>query len=1186
MIVMQTVHFNSNLFFSFDKCNLQYPEELDLMLQVFCLALTKDINLLESKKYDDSVDATDILAMEKEVSKRYLFLAEVLSNHPDLERECILTAFSMNPTAEFFELVCTLAERRLQVKHDQDRANETEHGQMTNTSNGNGIEQEHTENICPKTEFIDALHVITGGTQILESKDYNAEVAPSRLIDELTMLSESVRHDLTCMLSVTRIKNLTWLTPWHKLKEECAQLLENEEKKRIVENTTAAANAKLQYLKLNYDEFKDFKPHEYPGIEKGYEMYVPATSSDESIINSDRDSEETDTAPESKMYKKREARRLSAKKRRQVRRSKKILEQLDDDQEINECRARNIDSEKKKRAIQNMLNVKTTSRPRRPRPKSTRPRKRKVKVEQTDEHNALQMDAVINIKSEEIDIESPALEQPMEPLQQQEIETALAMPSTTNEDVVRQFIVNQNVLQAVNDILGDTPNLISTNGIELLEEIIGTKPEVNELCLEGIFDPETGALKMDATEDENEKCRKKVVQLNNSEREIEIEIERKDNSSFAIEQTMRKRISSGEDESVCAKRWQPNKGVVSAQSGFVDEKTVQEQQQISNDLDRTHNNLSATQICNDSRAEGEKENFFMLESSCSNEIKSELIQNASIDRIANFDSQLIFEPTKIPTEIDEIVLPQLFNHHIILPQVDIPYMASQLLHLPLLPVATSPPTNEKPRNPLLAFRKQKTLPTSPASGSFFSSMSSTMSSPSTSTSFMHISAALRNLDGLDGEDPISVTKCNSPIDHMLISSGTDTMPMSRRDSFSAISFSSSGEQTSDSLLTAASNGPEILTKHCTIALQRIEDNESLSHYLQRDSHDSMNKHHSNEHFFTDDNSNFRQNFLGNSMQPVVVLKLLDANQLLSNKRNLLGEKRTINGCNNEMVTMSTTAAICREIMNVNGNDSNVLREIKQNSQITSANLHLVATSTASSLELHNGTGTPLNDNNNSNANSNNNNNNNHTNRKSNDAENDDDDSIPMSRTFGNIDGNEAIITPHEKIRDAMNLMKKQNDEADDNDDEDDDDEGRKSVEIDNHNGYHNHNNDDDDYNNGKEGKKKSTCGITIEFSVSNGSRNGDGGSGSSDGNGQHQTQHQRCHQQTTHGNCHPPQLEHNVVEADADFSWNYVAAPLATKMRQLTEVCVERIGLSLEHQKVKNKNTISIFKCICICRRQ
>lgn len=284
------------------------------MLRIFCSELTKDINTLEHKKYDELVDAAEILSLEKQTSQQYLFLAQILHAHPKLEQECILTAFSMNPTDECFQLVCELADRN-------NKATES-------TSQGNKPIQ---------NESIDALHSITSTEVLLNSKDYNALKAPNRLLDSLTSLSEAVRSDLVCLLTKPRIKNLNWMVPWPELKAECKSLLVVEKKLQIVENTTAKANDNLKFINLNYEDFKDFTPHEYPGIETGYEIYVADSDSDGPLTNgnaSGHEGDSTDTAPESKQFIVKEARRLKARKRNLIRRSQKMLEQSEIDRKI------------------------------------------------------------------------------------------------------------------------------------------------------------------------------------------------------------------------------------------------------------------------------------------------------------------------------------------------------------------------------------------------------------------------------------------------------------------------------------------------------------------------------------------------------------------------------------------------------------------------------------------------------------------------------------------------------------------------------------------------------------------------------------------------------------------------------------------------------------------------------------
>lgn len=264
------------------------------------------------------VDTTVLLSLEKQTSIRYLYLGKILSAYRDLEQECILTAFSMNPTRECFQLVCALAEK----------------------SSAN--EASNVENFTVQNEKIDALPTIMRPDALLNSKDYDALRAPNHLLDSLTTISEGVRSDLVCLLCVPRIKNLNWVVSWPELKMSCEELLQTEKKKQIVENTTASSNDNLKYINLNYDDFKDFTPHEYPGIEKGYEIYVADSDSEESFPignggggGNDNESDGTDTAPESKQYIVKEKKRLQDRKRRLMRRSKKLLEENESELNLN-----------------------------------------------------------------------------------------------------------------------------------------------------------------------------------------------------------------------------------------------------------------------------------------------------------------------------------------------------------------------------------------------------------------------------------------------------------------------------------------------------------------------------------------------------------------------------------------------------------------------------------------------------------------------------------------------------------------------------------------------------------------------------------------------------------------------------------------------------------------------------------
>lgn len=388
-----------------------------MALRIFCSELTKEINVLEHKKYDETVNASVIMDLEKQTSQRYLYLGQILHDHPDLEKECILTAFSMNPTHECFQLVCKLAST------DQSTTQATTVATTTTTpptTVPTTSTETSTVEAAPATaetaatspahnESIDALPTITSADLLLNSKGYDASRAPNRLLDSLTCLSVSVRSDLVCLLTVPRIKNLNWLVPWPKLQKECEELLVTEKKMKIVENTTASANDKLKYINLNYDDFKDLTPFEYPGIEKGYEIYVADSDSDESVKivpnkrNDDSDVEitgghasgdDTDTAPESKEFIIKEARRIRERKRRMIRRSQKLLEQSESKEPTVQIKSEPIDEydQQKKRQRGRPKLTDSLKKPIR------KPRKRLLKTEKPDEESISGAEPTIKIE--------------------------------------------------------------------------------------------------------------------------------------------------------------------------------------------------------------------------------------------------------------------------------------------------------------------------------------------------------------------------------------------------------------------------------------------------------------------------------------------------------------------------------------------------------------------------------------------------------------------------------------------------------------------------------------------------------------------------------------------------------------------------------------------------------------------
>lgn len=246
----------------------QFPDNGEAALKIFFAELNKELNELASHNDDLNIEATSIMEKERDISKRYMFLSGVVRADPGLERECILTAFSLNPTEENFDLVRRLNEHR---------------------------DQHINEHNLPK---VMAWH---------------------------RHLSDSTISDLTNFIMGPRFKKLSWDLPWPQLQLECATLVRTEKKRQIVEHGTASANEKLKFVHLNYDDFKDMMPQELPGIQKGYEIYVPDSDHGE-VAAGKGDSDDTLSAPESKEWIRKEHKRRQNKRRLLKKRGQKLMQ--------------------------------------------------------------------------------------------------------------------------------------------------------------------------------------------------------------------------------------------------------------------------------------------------------------------------------------------------------------------------------------------------------------------------------------------------------------------------------------------------------------------------------------------------------------------------------------------------------------------------------------------------------------------------------------------------------------------------------------------------------------------------------------------------------------------------------------------------------------------------------------------
>lgn len=185
-------------------------KEWETALRIFCKKLTIEINYWEQKKNDCREDAETLFGFEKKLSDWYFLLALFFEDDFSIKRECILTAYSLNPTESNFEVVSKCNSK-------------------DNTNN------ENLSTYC---------------------------------------IPEWLQSDVQYLLTWPRIKTLSWSKSWLELRAECQIYLQSKKKIERIRMATAAANNDLKNLndKLNYKLYANWKSNNCPGgIEAGFE---------------------------------------------------------------------------------------------------------------------------------------------------------------------------------------------------------------------------------------------------------------------------------------------------------------------------------------------------------------------------------------------------------------------------------------------------------------------------------------------------------------------------------------------------------------------------------------------------------------------------------------------------------------------------------------------------------------------------------------------------------------------------------------------------------------------------------------------------------------------------------------------------------------------------------------------------
>ncbi|XP_050313058.1 uncharacterized protein LOC126748101 isoform X2 [Anthonomus grandis grandis] len=226
------------------------------IIEMYIRALTTDMNHLE--RYKLQKDELKVKSTTSRLSGAYDNMAELLTDHIKVSRECALTAFSIEPTKERLEKLEELAKRSgYSVVNNGLEWKCRLHPPVLPTDEVAWICPECGDWMC-KPELSTRRQVNTPLQEALQ--------------ESILGISEALCDDLVVCLSNPRYQILSWSLSWQDLYRLCILYLNDPER-------TKNFVTELKFVDLDYSMFDHIKKEpmeEYTGIEKGYEQYLDA----------------------------------------------------------------------------------------------------------------------------------------------------------------------------------------------------------------------------------------------------------------------------------------------------------------------------------------------------------------------------------------------------------------------------------------------------------------------------------------------------------------------------------------------------------------------------------------------------------------------------------------------------------------------------------------------------------------------------------------------------------------------------------------------------------------------------------------------------------------------------------------------------------------------------------------------
>ncbi|KAK9890152.1 hypothetical protein WA026_008958 [Henosepilachna vigintioctopunctata] len=224
------------------------------IIELYIRALTTDMNLLERQKSDNEKDK--LVETSRRLANGFTNLAEVLKGDVNVSRECILTAFSLQPTTDRMKKIEELAKvSGLEVLDTGQEWKCKLHPPILPSDDVAWICTSCGEYMCKPQ-----LNV-----------PLNTNIALNEaLTEEKLGITRELCDDLVVLLSCPRYQVFSWLLDWPDLQRLCVMYLNDPER-------TKNFVTELKFLDIDYSMFVNIKKEpldEYAGIERGYEHYL------------------------------------------------------------------------------------------------------------------------------------------------------------------------------------------------------------------------------------------------------------------------------------------------------------------------------------------------------------------------------------------------------------------------------------------------------------------------------------------------------------------------------------------------------------------------------------------------------------------------------------------------------------------------------------------------------------------------------------------------------------------------------------------------------------------------------------------------------------------------------------------------------------------------------------------------